>query len=603
MSGPTSKGTQSPAYNSMACPPKTVHTDQSSGTHDVCTERNLSRGQQLWFSEVANQCQNEFVGAVRDCTRRLDLLEICAPWDSPLSQAVIDLGGTAMRLGVHNGFDLGTRAGLTKALQVLRKLRPRYAHFSPPCDPWSSINNANQKTVEQTLRLEEKRRISRRLLKNCRTLMEVQVKELQGDAGGEHPLRAQSWSETSWKNMCQLGHGRFRVDGCMFGCKSPKSGRPLQKPWGWFSSCESIRQSLCRRCTHGENDHDLIEGDITSGAAVYPRQLCLAFAKALMSAKVQADTILKPVRLGTVFANETTEVETCTEETTEKQTENETETEVWSHDRIIQRLRTIHANLGHPSNTVLCRLLKEAKADQKVQLAAMKFECDFCKQRGHANMHRTSAVSRECEKWEAVSVDTFWWHSPHRDEMGNPKEFVVGISFLDEGSDFHVARIVRTGKKKLPNLTSSECQKAFAQDWLKILPKPKYMRFDDEGAFRDKQFLSWLESMFIQIQVIAGEAAWQVGKHSRHLETLKETMTLLAMEKSPETPSEELLALALSAKNGLHQIRGYTPNQWVFGQEKDQIGSWLQYGNHLPMNSRRYQDQSFEQNIQGHAKG
>lgn len=601
MSGPTSKETYSPAYNSIACPPKTVHADQSSGTHDYCIDCNLSRGRQLWFSEVANQCQNEFVGAVRDCTHRLDLLEICAPWDSPLSQAVIDLGGKAMRLGVHNGFDLGTRAGLTKALQVLRKLRPRYAHFSPPCDPWSSINNANQKTAEQIFKLEEKRRSSRRLLKNCRTILEVQVKELQGDAGGEHPLRAQSWSETSWKNMCQLCDGRFRVDGCMFGCRSPKSGRPLQKPWGWFSSCESIRQKLERRCQHGDNEHDPIEGDITSGTAIYPRQLCMTFAKALMSAKVQADSFLKSVRQGTVFANETnetTEAETGMDETTEKQTENETETNVWSHDRILQRLRTIHANLGHPSNTVLCRLLKEAKADQKIQLAAKKFECDFCKQRGHAGMHRTSAVPRECEKWEAVSVDTFWWHSPHRNESGNPKEFAVGISFLDEGTDFHVARIVRTGKKKLSNLTSIECQKAFTQDWLKILPKPKYMRFDDEGAFRDKQFLSWLESMFIQIQVIAGEAAWQVGKHSRHLETLKETMSLLAMENPPETSSEDLLALALSAKNGLHQIKGYTPNQWVFGQEKDQVGSWLQYGNHLPMTSRRYHDRSFEQNIQ-----
>ena len=240
MSGPTSKETYSPAYNSIACPPKTVHADQSSGTHDYCIDCNLSRGRQLWFSEVANQCQNEFVGAVRDCTHRLDLLEICAPWDSPLSQAVIDLGGKAMRLGVHNGFDLGTRAGLTKALQVLRKLRPRYAHFSPPCDPWSSINNANQKTAEQIFKLEEKRRSSRRLLKNCRTILEVQVKELQGDAGGEHPLRAQSWSETSWKtcvNFVAVGLGSMvvclvvgaqRVEGL---CKNPGVGSVVAKAY------------------------------------------------------------------------------------------------------------------------------------------------------------------------------------------------------------------------------------------------------------------------------------------------------------------------------------------------------------------------------------
>ena len=31
--------------------------------------------------------------------RKIDLLELCAPWDSPLCQAVRDLGGTALALG------------------------------------------------------------------------------------------------------------------------------------------------------------------------------------------------------------------------------------------------------------------------------------------------------------------------------------------------------------------------------------------------------------------------------------------------------------------------------------------------------------------------
>jgi len=83
----------------------------------------------------------------------------------------------------------------------------------------------------------------------------------------------------------------------------------------------------------------------------------MTFAKALMSAKVQADSILKSVRQGTVFANETNEtieVETGIDETTEKQTENETETDVWSHDRILQRLRTIHYTRQFRSSLKYC---------------------------------------------------------------------------------------------------------------------------------------------------------------------------------------------------------------------------------------------------------
>ena len=62
--------------------------------------------------------------------------------------------------------------------------------------------------------------------------------------------------------------------------------------------------------------------------------------------------------------------------------------------QIRKRLRLIHSNLGHPSKSVLMRLLKEAKASQGVLAEAEKFECDFCQKRGHANMHAPSAVIR-----------------------------------------------------------------------------------------------------------------------------------------------------------------------------------------------------------------
>ena len=52
--------------------------------------------------------------------RQLDLLEVCAPWDSPLASAVENHGGTVFRMGIHNGFDLGTRAGFLKAVYVLK---------------------------------------------------------------------------------------------------------------------------------------------------------------------------------------------------------------------------------------------------------------------------------------------------------------------------------------------------------------------------------------------------------------------------------------------------------------------------------------------------
>lgn len=146
---------------------------------------------------------------------------------------------------------------------------------------------------------------------------------------------------------------------------------------------------------------------------------------------------------------------------------------------------------------------------------------------------------------------------------------------------------MRTGKKKLSAITGQEFQQALSKNWLKVLPKPHKIRFDDEGAFRDNRTLEWLEGQGIKYQFIGGEAAWQLGKHSRHLEVLKENMSLLALEQGPEISAEEILNLSLSAKNTLHNLEGCSPDQWAFGKNKEQMGSWLKFGDHPPMSSHR----------------
>ena len=120
------------------------------------------------------------------CPERVDLMEVCAPWDSPLSEAVERLGGTTIRLGLHNGFDMSTKTGPRKALALLRRVKPRYVHVSPPCFPFSIIQNANQRTPEQEDHLESKRNHGRKILDNCCKLLEVQIQELGCQGGFSH---------------------------------------------------------------------------------------------------------------------------------------------------------------------------------------------------------------------------------------------------------------------------------------------------------------------------------------------------------------------------------------------------------------------------------
>ena len=445
-----------------------------------------------------------------------------------------------------------------------------------------------------------------------------------GEAGGEQPLRAASWQEPTMKKILNLCNAvRFRCDGCQFGLKDERSGKHVQKLWGWFSSIPEMAEALGRSCKSASHEHVSVTGPALAATAQYPRKLCQTFAKVLM--KNRAREILEHVRYCIVNepensilavgdgapeegpdgssasgSNEARREPVAQDEEDPSlgaEEEEEPGTEAWAPEQILKKIRTIHANLGHPSTAVLCRMLREAGASSEILRAAEKYECPQCAQRGHARPHRTAQVSHATRKWETVSVDTFWWHSPHKDSKGNPSEHVIGVSFLDEASDYHVATIIRSGTKTQRVMSAAEFREAFGNDWLRVLPKPQHLRFDDEGAFRDSQLITWLEGQAIRLSVVAGEAAWQVGKHSRHLEVLKENMSLLSLEVGPEIKAKELLSCSLAAKNEMHQVSGYSPNQWCFGQERDRMQSFLQHGNHLPAQSFR-ENETFEASLQ-----
>ena len=164
---------------------------------DVNPEHQLTKSQkEVLASQVEGELQ-EACQVFRALSKeRLDLLEVCAPWDSPLAQAVEDAGGRVFRMGPHNGFDLSTRSGFLAAARFIREHRPCHLHFSPPCFPWSPLRNLTKGLPGRQELLHADRRFGKRILQNCRRLMEIQAQELQeqssghapGHASGEQPL-------------------------------------------------------------------------------------------------------------------------------------------------------------------------------------------------------------------------------------------------------------------------------------------------------------------------------------------------------------------------------------------------------------------------------
>ena len=582
------------------------------------------------FRQTQTKLETETVHAFRRLQGvvQLDLLEVCAPWDSPLVSAVKQQGGQAMAIGLHNGYDMSTKGGLVRAMKLVKKRKPRYVHISPPCFPWSPYQNCNQKTEKQRENLEAKQRMSRKLIQNCRKLCEFQLQQVQGHCGGtavtdrhvggEHPLRASSWDSTDMGKMANMCGGRFTVYGCQHGLIDPKSGLSLQKAWGWFSTMQPVREVLESKCSHPKGTHGLIEGGITAMTAVYPSLLCERFAKALMQTSFNVYSALR-THSAILAGNEGDTMDDDPESDEAKvdrllgpsvgdvepepsiapdEPDDEVEEQTSRH---LSLLRKVHQNLGHPSNSVLERMLRDAGAPQEVLQQCRTFECQACLNKGGKAPSRPAVPPPTTNKWECVSVDTFWWRT-HVDNPG-PQVGVVGVSFFDEATDYHTAVIVRQGVGPTQhNISGEEFKKAFLEGWVRMLPVPKKLRYDEEGCFRSWDVADFLERMGIQLDPVAGEAPWQAGKHSRHLYTLKSMMTTLNLDMGAEASPDQVLALALQAKNELHAVRGYSPMQWAFGQNFQRISSFLQQYDHLPTSSAREVDMDFETSLQHELK-
>ena len=129
-----------------------------------------------------------------------------------------------------------------------------------------------------------------------------------------------------------------------------------------------------------------------------------------------------------------------------------------------------------------------------------------------------------------MSIDTFWWHTPKEALRADEKpKHLLCLSMMDEACDFHAVHVIRSGENgPFSNMTGAEFKKAMCMGWLRFLPAPQNRRYDEEGFLKRLDVITWLEGLGIKLEPIAGESPWQIGKHSKHIQTLKENMTCFA---------------------------------------------------------------------------
>ena len=214
-----------------------------------------------------------------------------------------------------------------------------------------------------------------------------------------------------------------------------------------------------------------------------------------------------------------------------------------------KKLTKLHKQFGHASNNNLLHLIKNAGLDTKnisKIVEEITKQCNICKLYKKPLPRPAVSIPKSLSFNEIVAMDLRQlgdnlWH----------------LHFIDEFSRFSNVVVI---KSKQSNVIIQN----FLKHWISIFGTPISVFSDNGGEFVSKDFIDFCENFNIKIKTTAAESPWSNGICERHNAIITET--LLKVKEDSKCDWETALAWALSAKNSLINVNGFSPHQIVFGK-------------------------------------
>ena len=123
-------------------------------------------------------------------------------------------------------------------------------------------------------------------------------------------------------------------------------------------------------------------------------------------------------------------------------------------------------------------------------------------------------------------------------------------------------------------MNAAEFLDYFREGWIQYFGKPVTLRLDPSGAFRSHEVERFCDDQSIFLDVIPGEAHWQLGVCEQAVKGVKEVMTKLA-EVDPEITPQAALSEAIRVFNHREMVRGFSPVQHLMGHAPDETGRFV----------------------------
>ena len=469
-----------------------------------------------------------------------------------VSQICESLGCVTEVFGYETGWDFDVPSHRRHLLQRMVDEEPDEIYVAPRCGLWSTMQSINATSAEKKIKLQDERQIHHDShLLFCRRIYKHQHRHGR-HAHLEQPQTAVSWQTVALKDL--PGY-RATFDQCRYGavCEDADGAwKPVRKSTTLATTKRAMAQAMNLRC-EGGHQHCKLEGSMSCSRSRtqfmenYQPAMAGVIAAALAAEELPDDWSM-------VLAVDDEQPRERKGQLVQLSSEK--------HGDALRVVQKLHRNLGHPSAEALTELLEARGASEVVLRCARQYQCTACltykkpKQVAPASSKAVFTFNQQ------IQADVMWIKS-------GSNKFPV-MSMIDEGTRFQAASL-------LLNERSEQFIKVLERSWIANFGPPVRLVTNEGRGWLSEEFEKWSDAKAIHHLVAPGEAHQQLSLVERRHALLRKAIELYCNDLQLEGANavKEALVYVVPQLNASPTVSGYSPSQWVLGQQPHFPGDLL----------------------------
>ena len=213
-----------------------------------------------------------------------------------------------------------------------------------------------------------------------------------------------------------------------------------------------------------------------------------------------------------------------------------------------KKITKLHKQFAHPHADKLKNLIKVAGTSSKYVLDMVQDvtnKCDLCKRYKHSPPKPAVCFPLATEFNETVALDLKVYRTGYM------------LHMIDHATRYSQACFIK-------NKQSATIVKPILKFWISIFGSPNKFLSDNGGEFVNEEFNEMAEKFNITVLTTAAESPWSNGLCEKHNGIIGDMIHKTMNDGVHDL--ELAIHWCISAKNALHNVYGYSPNQLVFGR-------------------------------------